>query len=202
MPIYMQVEGSRGDVSSGRAGSANGGVWKTTNFLTQDARSTGHVARPKIKVFIAPSDPSVVEISRISLTPSGGGVDGRDPAAKMQLDQLMNAARSHGPSGKLYVATDAGVFQNGIRIDGQGKLLVGTEGSIWRSGRIREAAANMKASNNLKQLGLGSHNGSVDIIVTDAGGTVVGTHRLRNVSVSGTSGTFTLTFNGQTTGGY
>jgi ligand-binding sensor domain-containing protein len=118
------------------------------------------------------------------MMPGGGGVEGRDPSAKFKVEQLINQAVSHGPSGKLYIATDAGGYQNSSQFDRHGRLLVGSDQGIWRSGGVQEAANRMRTSNNLKQLSLGCNNGSVDIIVTDAGGTVVGTHRLTNVSVS------------------
>ena len=189
MPIYMKIDGVKGNVPGHDhkeySGTANGGVWKTSNFLTRDTAARAALGQTKVKVFICPSDPGVVQISRISLTPSGGGVDGRDPAAKMQLDQLMNAARSHGPSGKLYIATDAGVYQNSSRFDGQGRLLMGTDSGVWRSGGANRA----RATNNLKQLGLACHGiPTVEIIVTDAAGGVLDTHRLRNATVSSHSG--------------
>ena len=121
--------------------------------------------------------------------PGGGGVEGRDPAAGVKVEQLIRSARSGGPMGKLYVATNTGVYQ---RADAQGRLLVGSDQGVWRSGDV----------NNLRQLGIGSHNtASVEIIVADDRGTVTGSHRLSGVSVTAASGTFTLTFNGQTTGG-
>lgn len=221
MPIYIQIDGIKGDVSAEgwerpiESGAA-GGVWKTTNFLTSgpagptyskagvgalrsmDGGSTWQasspVARPKIKVFMCPSDTSIVQISRISLTPGGGGVEGHEVAANVKLSQLIKTARG-APGGKLYVATDAGVYSS---INNQGRLLVGVDNGVWRSG----AANKQNSSNNLKQIGLAVHNStSVEIIVTDAGGRVLSSHRLSNVSVSMSGGTFTLTFNGQTTGG-
>ncbi|HEX6280504.1 MAG TPA: DUF1559 domain-containing protein [Pyrinomonadaceae bacterium] len=204
MPIFMKIDGVRGDVThrdhKNRSGASNGGVWRTTNFLTADPvgpasrepglpgvtvfldqnTSSGINPRPQIKTFICPSDPGVVQISRISLTP-GGGIDGRDPAAKFKVGQVINQARSQGPNGKLYVATDVGVYQTS---DGHGRLLVGTEGGIWRSGGARRA----QCANNLKQMPLAMHNTTVDIIITDAGGMVLGGFRLQNASVSRHSG--------------
>jgi len=186
MPIYMKIDGVQGDVTAddtrNAAGSSNGGVWKTTNFLTRDGSASSPSARPKIKVFICPSDPGVVQISRMSLATGANAVDGRDPSAKFKVEQLINAARSQGPNGKLFVATDVGVFadSNTSRFDPLGRLLVGTEGGIWRS----EGARRGQCINNMKQLSLGMHRQTIDIIVTDAGGTTVGTYRLQNATVS------------------
>lgn len=208
MPIYMRVEGLKGDVQP--TGSTTGGVWKTSNFLTPgpvgraasepglpgvtvflDQNDSSAInPRPKIKTYICPSDTSAVQISRISLMPGGAGVEGRDPMAKIKVEQLINSARSQGPSGKLYLATDVGVFQNGSsKFDAQGRLLIGTEGGIWRSGRVQEAANRMSTSNNLKQLGLGAHSTvPLELIVTDMSNTVIASHLFRNATVSRHSG--------------
>jgi hypothetical protein len=197
MPIYMEIEGIKGGVTPAGSG-ANGGVWRTTNVLTREAARSSPAARPKVKVFLCPSDPGVVQISRISLAGGANAVDGRDAAAKFKLDQLVGLARSQGPNGKLFVATDAGVYRN----DPHARLLFGSEAGVWRS--VGGAASRMRSSNNLKQLGLGVHNNAaVNIFVTDPKGAVTAEKRLTGVTVTGSAnGTFTLTFNGQTTGGW
>jgi len=190
MPIYMRIEGVDGDV---QAAGAIGGVWKTTNFLT--------------------SDPArVMQVSRISLAGGIGGVDGRDAAPMAKAAQLFQAART---SGKIYIATDAGVYRSAYNhsgltagaarvrsstFDQKGRLLIGSEQGIWGSGGVRQAANKMLNCNNLRQIGLAVHNvPAVDILVTDAGGSNATVYRLHRASVTGSSGTFTLTFNGQTT---
>lgn len=190
MPVYIRFDGVDGSVR----GSENGGVWKTTNFLTAD-QAGPMASRPGVGVLKSADGGSTWAVSRISLSPNGGGVDGRDAAAGLKVEQLVTSARSGGPMGRIYVATDSGVYQ---RPDVHGRLLVGSDQGVWRSGG---GANKFNGSNNLRQIGLAAHTTSVEIIVTDALGTVVNSHRLSNVSVTGTSGTFTLTFNGQTTGG-
>lgn len=185
MPIYMKIDTVRGRVTDQdhkewSSSTANGGVWKTTNFLTRETAARAALGQTKVKVFICPSDPGVVQISQISMTPGIGGVDGRDASAKFKVEQLINQARSRGPNGKLYIATDAGVFRNASRFDGQGKLLVGTDQGVWRAG----AANRLRHTNNLKQIGLAALNTSVDIFVTDDAGNTLSSHRLERASVS------------------
>ena len=185
MPIYMRVDGIKGDVQP--AGGSGGGVWKTSNFMTRDAAGSAPTARPKINVFICPSDPAVVPISRISLMQGTGGVEGHDPAAKSKVEQIINSARSRGPMGRLYIATDAGVYgAGGSRMDQQGRLLVGSDQGIWRSSN---------GQNNIRQLGIGMHNTtSVEIIIADTCGLIVGTHRLQNTTVSRHAGGVLVAF--------
>ena len=193
MPIYMKVEGVKGNVTE--AGGSNGGVWKTTNFLTSDPAA-------------------VIEISRISLTSGAGGVDGRDPAPTRKAAELFRTARSQGPNGKIYIATDAGVYGStnnlgklivGVdnarsQFDGQGRLLAGSDQGIFRSGGAQVATRRPGSANNLKQMPLFANNvPALDILVADAGGKNGTVYRLHGVLVTGSSGTFTLTFQGQTT---
>ncbi len=206
MPIFIRfVETVKGDVAA--AGGATGGVWKTTNFLTNDpagrtasSQGVGSVGALQNVGGTNTWMANALPVSRISLVAGGGGVEGRDPAVKPKLDQLVRAAKRQGPTGKLYVATDNGVYRasGSRRADGQGRLIFGSDQGVWRSG----GANRLNHSNNLKQIGLASLNAvAVEIIVTDTRGSVVGLHRLSGASVSGSSGTFTLTFKGQTTGG-
>lgn len=186
MPIYMRIDGVRGNATNHghkewNSSTANGGVWKTTNFLTNDSAAGATAGRPKIKVFMCPSDTSVVQISRMSLSSGAHAIESRDASAQFKVEHLIEQVRSHGPNGKLYIATDAGVYQNSSQFDGQGRLLMGNDGGVWRSG----AANRARATNNLKQLGIGCHGtATVEIIVTDAGGGVLATHRLQNATLS------------------
>jgi hypothetical protein len=89
MPIFLQFRGITGDIKSPRyekpvESGANGGVWKTTNFLTRDA-----------------SGP--ISVSRISLS-SGGGVDAQEALPTRKAVELFERAGS-APNGKIYVAT-------------------------------------------------------------------------------------------------
>lgn len=91
MPIYMKIEGIKGDVT--RAG--NGGVWKTTNFLV------GGTANRIGGIYIAAGDldSNVIEVSSISLpkTPAYSIViDGRAANAVVKTRMLFDAHRSGG----------------------------------------------------------------------------------------------------------
>ena len=175
MPIYIKITDIKGDVSA--AGSGNGGVWKTTNFLTGDSGRSGPGGGPRVNVFSGSNGGGMIQVSRISLLPNGGGVAGRDPSARFKIEQMINSARSQGPNGKLYIATDAGVFS---APDQQGRLLVGNDQGVWRSG----GANRLNHTNNLKQLGLAALNTSVEFIITDDAGNTVSTVRLERASVS------------------
>ena len=190
MPVFIRFDGVDGDVQP--AGASGGGVWKTTSFLTNDpvGRTAGVGALQNLSGNNSWAA-NALPVSRISLTPGGGGVEGRDPSAKFKVEQLINIARSHGPTGKLYVATDAGVYQNSRNFDGKGRLSLGTDQGVWRSG----GASKMRVANNLKQMPLASLNrGTVEIIVTDGGGMVVGTHRLEGATVSSHPGGVNVAF--------
>ena len=112
MPIYMQFNEVKGSVNARgweRAG-ASAGVWKTTNFLTSD-----------------PNRP--IAVSRISLT-VGGGVDARDVLLTRKAAELFESARRSAPTGKLYVATDVGVFAKDP-ITGHTRLIFGSDQGVW-----------------------------------------------------------------------
>lgn len=162
MPIYIRYEGVKGDVTaeghdSASAGGANGGVWKTTNFLTAERAG-------------------LVQVSRISLADGTAKVEGSERLPLRSTLELFNAANRSGPGGKLYVATDVGVFN----ADSQGRLVVGTDQGVWNSRANRAPCAN-----NLKQLGLGSHYvHTVQIIVSDAGTAYGRSIRLHDVNIS------------------
>jgi len=175
MPVYIRITDIKGDVTP--AGSGNGGVWKTTNYLTTAAARSGPGGGPQVKVLDGSDGGSLVRIARISLSAGGGGVDGRDPGARLKIEQMMNSVRSQGPTGKLYIATDAGVFSSA---DQHGRLLVGNDQGVWRAGEANK----LRHTNNLKQLGLAVHNASVDIIVTDEAGNTLSSHRMERASVS------------------
>lgn len=189
MPIFIKFDGVKGRVDSAghdfaRAGGATGGVWKTTNFLS--------------------ADPSGATVSSISL--GGRWVDAEDGVATVKAAELFEAARV-APGGRLYVATDAGVYNNRGQLlvgvdkvkltttyDAKGRLVVGTDGGVWRSG----AAATAKRTNNLSQLGIAAHQTEVvEIVVSDRGSVTGRVFRLRNVTFSqGPAGTTAINFTG------
>jgi hypothetical protein len=178
MPIFLQFPGITGDLKSNGhekpiESGANGGVWKTTNFLTADG--SGPIA-----------------VSRISLS-SGGGVDAQEALPTRKAAELFERARS-APGGKLYVATQTGVFVESF--DKQGRLLVGTEGGVW-SGHNIGALRNVSGSNTFSRPGIGvlkSSDGGrtwstkrvpmVELTVSDRGNTNGRTIRLKDVTIS------------------
>ncbi len=128
MPIYLRFPDSiKGKVNAeghSAAGGASGGVWKTTNFLT--------------------TDPGTVSLARISLANGFMAVDGRDMHPTRKVEILFEVARRGAPNGKLYVATNVGVFS---KVDPMGRLLVGTDGGIWRSTHNTGALRNLSGNN-------------------------------------------------------
>jgi len=177
MPIYIQFRDIKGDVTVGGhekpiESAANGGVWKTTNFLTTDG--SGPIA-----------------VSRISL--AGIGVDAQEALPTRKAAELFERARS-APNGKLFVATQTGVFVESF--DRQGRLLVGTEGGIW-STHNTGALRNVSGSNTFSRPGIGvlksSDGGStwttkkvpvVDLVVSDRGNTNGRKFRLKDVTIA------------------
>lgn len=162
MPIYIRYEGVKGDVTaeghnSASAGGTNGGVWKTTTFITAEPAG-------------------LVQVSQIALADGTAKVEGSKMLTLRNALEFFNAANRLGPGGKLYVATETGVFN----ADSHGRLVVGTEQGVWNSKANRATCAN-----NLKQLGLGAHHfHTVKIIVSDAGSAYGRTILLRDVNVS------------------
>ena len=79
MPIYIQYDGIKGNVTEG----GNGGVWKTTNFLeggTTNSRGGISVAAGDIN---STGTHNALEVSRISLPNSHFGViDSSDVAVE------------------------------------------------------------------------------------------------------------------------
>ena len=188
MPIFMCF----GD-SGAAAGGASGGVWKTTNFLTADAR------------------PGTVRLSRISLVNGVGGVDGRDPMPSVKALQLFETAKSQGPSGRLYVATDTGVYNHSASANNRGKLIVGVDNTTRSGtfdGRTRltmgtdqgvfsRPGAGVLKSSDAGRTWQTRHAPTIDIVIVDAAGTDGHVFRLKNATMSpGPNGTQTITYTG------
>lgn len=183
MPIFMKIDGVQGRVTDHdhKNASSNGGVWKTTSFPT--ARSAaGPGGGPHVKVFGGSNSGGLLQISRLSLTSGAGGVEGTDPTAAFKIEQLVNTARTQRTPIKVFICpTDPAASAPGS----QGRLLLGTEQGVWRSAAGRKP----HVPNNIKQMPLPALNRTtVEIIVTNAGGMVISTHRLQNSSVSRHSG--------------
>ena len=174
MPIYIKFDGIKGDVTPD--GAIGGGP-----HIKVYSGSTGRSALPA----------DAVEISRISLSPAGGGVDGGDPAARSKVEQMIASVRRLGTSGKLYIATEAGVYRNSVaKFDGRGRLLSGNDAGIWRSA----GASKHRVTNNLKQFGLAALNTTIEIYITTANGIVLDKHRLERATVSRHPGVVNVAF--------
>jgi hypothetical protein len=184
----MKMDAVKGRVTAEGHSSAgaNGGIWRTTNFLT--------------------NDPNTVEISRVSL--GGRTVDSNDPMPVRKAAQLFEEARSR-RNGNLQIAQLYAVGDPGF--DAQGRLLVGTESGLWRSGsgpiNSHHTGALRNVSNhNTSRPGVGvlkSADGGrtwstggvgtrqvpvVEIIVCDRGSMHGRVFRLENVTVAPTGG--------------
>jgi prepilin-type processing-associated H-X9-DG protein len=174
MPIYMKIDGIKSDVQP--AGTANGGVWKTTNFLTND-RATRLGPGPHVKVFSGSTGGSLLEVSKIALASGATPIDGRDASAKFKVEQLFNSARIQRTKVAIFICPS----DPAASIDPNGRLVVATDQGVWRSA----SATRPRVPNNLKQMPLAALNGaSVELIVTDAGGTVTDRYVLRNATSS------------------
>ena len=175
MPIYMKIDGIKGDVQP--AGTANGGVWKTTNFLTNDP-----VARlgagPHVKVFSGSTGGGLIQVTQISLSTGANSVEASDPGARFKVGQIVNTARTQRTQIKVFLCpSDPQPSTRGAHA----RLLLGTDQGVWRSAASRKP----HIPNNLKQMPLAALNQTtVEIIVTDASGTVLDTHRFERSTVS------------------
>lgn len=179
MPVFMKIDGIKGTVSEPvhrNAAGSNGGVWKTTNFLTAD-RAPRLGPGPHVKVFSGSTGGSLHEVSQLALASGASPIDGRDPAAKFKVEQLFNTARIQRTKVAIFICPS----DPAASIDPNGRLVVATDQGVWRSG----SATRPRVPNNLKQMPLAALNGaSVELIVTDAGGTVTDRYVLRNATSS------------------
>lgn len=174
MPIYIKVDGVKGTTI---ARGANGGVWKTTNFITQDSSTRN--GGPHVKVFSGSTGGTLLQVSQIALASGANPIDGRDPAAGSKVEELFNAARSQQAKIKVFICpSDSGTSASASP---QGRLVVGTDQGVWRSG----GASKSRVTNNLKQMPLPAlSGGTVELIITDAGGRVIDSRLLRNATSS------------------
>ena len=180
MPIFLQFHDVKGNVSVGGhdrpvESGASGGVWKTTNFLTSE-----------------PIGPTY--ISRISM--AGGSVDAQEALPTRKAVELFERVGS-APGGKLYVATQVGVFVESF--DKQGRLLIGTEGGIWS----KPGVGVLKSSDGGRTWQTGRASGPgvyktqdggqtwvprkvpvVELVVRDRGSANVKKFRLKNVTIA------------------
>lgn len=180
MPIYMKIDGVKGNVTDHdhkQFSSANGGVWRTTNFLTNGAaRSGGPGGGPHVKVFSGSTGGTLLEVSQISLASGANAVEGRDASAKFKVEQLFNTARNQRTKIKVFICPSDPAASTSA--DNRGRLIVGTDQGIW-------SARKPTVANNLKQMPLPALNGgTVELIITDAGGTVIDRYVLRNATSS------------------
>lgn len=182
MPIFMRIEGIKGNVTEPNhrnAVGSNGGVWKTTNFLANDAaRSGGPGDGPHVKVFGGSTGSGLMEVSRISLSTGANSVEASDPAAKFKIGQMINTARSQRTPIKVFLCpSDSRVST----FDAQGRLIVGTDQGVWHSAASRKP----HIFKNIKQMPMPALNqASVEIIITDASGMVLDLHRFERTTVS------------------
>ena len=179
MPIFMKIDGIKGTVSDPahrNAAGSNGGVWKTTNFLTGE-RAARLGPGPHVKAFSGSTGGSLLEVSEIALASGASPINGRDPAAKFKVEQLFNTAQIQRTKVKIFLCPS----DPAASVEANGRLVVATDQGVWRSG----GANKQRVPNNLKQMPLAALNGaSVELIVTDAGGMVTDRYVLRNATSS------------------
>jgi hypothetical protein len=168
MPIFIKYEGVKGNVTEN---NGNGGVWKTTNFLTGgSARSSvGSVYGGFLGgVYVATSDlysTGAIEVSRITFpnAPVGlGFIDSRDANAVSKARTIIGARRS---SGTCLLTFDS---------------------------QVTGAAHNFRKINNLKQLAAsGRRIPAMTFLISDNSNSQFMAYKLKDVLVSSyqTSGT-------------
>lgn len=196
MPIYMQINGVDGDITTKgwerpvQSGAASGGVWKTTNFLTTEG--LGPIA-----------------VSRISLT--GGSVDAQEALPTRKAAELFERASSRAPGGKLYVATNVGVFSDPLA--GHTRLIFGDDQGVFSKGGIGSSGALLNVSGDNTWAGaaatgigrLKSMDGGrtwpatkvpvVELFVSDRGSFGGRSFRLKDVTIApGPKGTMELSY--------
>ena len=188
----MKIDGVKGDVTTQGwerpvESSANGGVWRTTNFLT--------------------SEP--VAVSRISFTSGGGGVDAQEALPTRKAAELFERAGS-APNGKLYVATNVGVF-NRDPLTGKTRLIFGDEQGVFSKpgvGVLKSTDGGRTWPTSGRASGPGVYKTTdggqtwvsrkvpvLELVVTDRGTASGRTFRLKDVTIApGPRGTIELSY--------
>ncbi len=95
MPIYIKVEGVKGNVTN----AGNGGVWKTTNFLAGGTANRKGGLRVAVGDLDSAAPSNAIEVASISLpkTPVYSIViDGRDAHIAVKTRMMFEAQKSGG----------------------------------------------------------------------------------------------------------